>query len=30
MPLAKVRGVTLNYEVLGQQGPWVEKALATG
>lgn len=28
MPLAKVRGVTLHYEVLGQQGPWV--ALSPG
>lgn len=28
MPLAKVRGVTLHYEVLGQQGPWI--ALSPG
>jgi pimeloyl-ACP methyl ester carboxylesterase len=28
MPLAKVRGVTLHYEVLSQQGPWV--ALSPG
>jgi pimeloyl-ACP methyl ester carboxylesterase len=28
MPLAKVRGVTLHYEVLGQQGPWM--ALSPG
>ena len=28
MPLAKVRGVTLHYEVLGSKGPWV--ALSPG
>ncbi len=28
MPLANVRGVTINYEVLGSQGPWV--ALSPG
>jgi pimeloyl-ACP methyl ester carboxylesterase len=28
MPLAKVRGVTINYKILGTQGPWV--ALSPG
>ena len=28
MPLAKVREVNLNYEVLGNKGPWV--ALSPG
>lgn len=28
MPLARVRGVTLNYEVLGKHGPWM--ALSPG
>ena len=23
MPVATVRGVDINYEVLGQRGPWV-------
>ena len=28
MPIANIRGVNLNYQVLGERGPWV--ALSPG
>jgi hypothetical protein len=30
MPVATVRGVDINYEVLGERGPWVALQPADG
>ena len=30
MPIAQVRGVNINYEVLGSGGPWVALSPAAG